>query len=29
VAGIIINTRMRRMWIAPNVPNLVEFEQIP
>ena len=29
VAGIIINTRQKRMWIAPDVPNQVEFEPIP
>jgi isopenicillin-N N-acyltransferase-like protein len=29
VAGIIIQTRQRRLWIAPGVPDQVEFEQIP
>lgn len=29
VAGIIINTRQRQLWIAPDVPDRVEFELIP
>jgi isopenicillin-N N-acyltransferase-like protein len=28
VAGVIIDTRSRRMWIAPDVPSRVAFDEV-